>query len=143
MLLKTAIGYDTGSVRGRKGYGSVPVPPVNTYVDGHEDGVSEWRIYRLEEDILVIEDRFPRTVPKSKWDRLISRFHGIFLARLNKVRVVYLLRVKDEAALGRHGCGASSSCWISNINLVTGVSISLFESFVAAEQEDISEGVVA
>jgi hypothetical protein len=143
MLLKTAIGYDTGSLRGPRGYGSILVPPVNTYVDDHENGTSDWRIYRLEEDILVIEDRFPRTVPKSKWDLLTSGMHGMFLARLNKVRVVYLLRVKDAAAMGRHSCDTSLSCWISNINLVTGVSISLFENFIAAEHEDIGEGVVA
>ncbi|KZL74414.1 hypothetical protein CI238_04422 [Colletotrichum incanum] len=95
MLVKTTIGYEFGSVRGFKGPGSIPVPPVG-FLAHDEMGSGEWRIYRLQDDVMIIADvpSSRRTPPDAKgiWEKLIRRLHGIFLEQLGKVRVVYLLR---------------------------------------------------
>jgi hypothetical protein len=96
----------------------------------------------LEEDVMVIEDRFAKSVPTGVWAKITSRMHGMFLARLNKVRVVYLLKVPDPAPMESQQHFGGPSYWMSNINLVTGVSVSLFDSFIAAEDVEIGEGIV-
>ncbi|GKT60000.1 hypothetical protein ColTof4_00141 [Colletotrichum tofieldiae] len=125
MLIKTTIGYEFGSVRGSKGPGSIPVPPVGFLA--HDDmGSGEWRIYRLQDDVMLIADvPCPRRTPpdaKGIWKKLIRRLHGIFLEQLGKVRVVYLLREEGEKSPDNRRENPTST-WVSNVNLVTEIML--------------------
>lgn len=139
MLFKTTIGHEFGSVRGPKGPGTIPVPPVGCFAD--DDVTGEWRVYGLADDIMMISDTLRKTEQKGAWNKFISRAHGIFLKQLRKVRVVYLLR-EDNGGDSGFGQGGCTSAWISNVNLVTGVSESVLELYSLAEDETLQGGVL-
>ncbi|KXH67644.1 hypothetical protein CSAL01_03567 [Colletotrichum salicis] len=120
MLIKTTIGHEFGSVRGSKGPGTIPVPPVGFFAND-DVGSGDWRVYRLRADVMLITDNLRATDPKEWWKRLIKRMHEIFLKRLKKVRVVYLLRVGVEHVVGDSSEGEVSHL-VSNVNLVTGIN---------------------
>ncbi|KAI3528333.1 hypothetical protein CSPX01_16298 [Colletotrichum filicis] len=140
MLIKTTVGHDFGSVRGSKGPGSIPVPPIGFFTNDNV-GSGDWRVYRLQEDVMLIADNLRATYPKEWWKRLIKKMHGIFLKQLKKVRVVYLLRVGHKF-VGDDSCEREVSLWVSNVNLVTGVSSSVLESYTFVEHGSIDGGRV-
>ncbi|KAL2873082.1 hypothetical protein SGCOL_011748 [Colletotrichum sp. CLE4] len=113
MLIKTTVGHDFGSVRGSKGPGTIPVPPVGFFAND-DVGSGDWRVYRLRADVMLIADNLRATDPKEWWKRLIKKMHGIFLKQLKKVRVVYLLGVGDKHDVGG-SCEGEVSLWVSNL----------------------------
>ncbi|KAK1489739.1 hypothetical protein CCUS01_14683 [Colletotrichum cuscutae] len=140
MLIKTTVGHDFGSVRGSKGPGSIPVPPIGFFTNDNV-GSGDWRVYRLQDDVMLIADNLRATYPKEWWKRLIKKMHGIFLKQLKKVRVVYLLRVGHKF-IGDASRERELSLWVSNVNLVTGVSSSVLESYTFVEHGSIDGGRV-
>ncbi|KAL0941025.1 uncharacterized protein CTRU02_203788 [Colletotrichum truncatum] len=140
MFFKTTVGHDYGSVRGSMGPGSIPVPRIDNFVDDNT-GSGEWRIYRLQEDVMLIADTLRMTDSKGVWKRFISRAHGVFLRRLGKIRVVYLLRDRENEVKS-NPVEDETSRWVSNVNFVTGVSKSTLENFRPAERELLERGIV-
>lgn len=114
MFFKTSIGYNFGSLQGSMGPATCTVPEIGCYIDEPMHG---WRIYRLSEDVMFIQDclaEFATHHPTSRCGRFIVYTHGILLRQLGKVRVIYLLKRKEV--------DTTASLWHSNINLVTGVT---------------------
>lgn len=117
MLLKTSISYHRGCLRGPLGPVILPLPAIGSHI---EDISAGWRLYRPGADVLVLADAPPQDQAKGSWKRFIHWAHGCLLRKLNKVRVVYLLRMRE----GNEWTGDKATLrrWRSNINLVTGIS---------------------
>ena len=65
---------------------------------------------------MVLADYLAVSKPEDTWSRILRHMHAIFLRRLGKKRVVYLVRASSPEG------GAREPSWHSNVNLVTGVS---------------------
>jgi len=129
MLFKTTIGFHLGCLQGLRGPSSCPLPKLGCYVDVHQHG---WKLYRVSDDIMLISDCLAQSSPKGWWAHIILRAHGVLLRRLGKIRVIYLLRVRDSDSTGR------PTLWHSNINLVTGVNKQwLDEGFQPAASQEM------
>ena len=113
MFIKSSIGHEFGCVTGALGPVRLPLPAVGSAI---QDSARGWKLCRLSEDIMILADCLAESKPKDRWLRLMTHMHGILLRRLGKKRVVYLVRQSSD---GR----AQVSNWHSNVNLVTGVSM--------------------
>ncbi|KAK6420013.1 hypothetical protein LTR95_016986 [Oleoguttula sp. CCFEE 5521] len=117
MLIKSTPGYHRGCLRGPAGPAILPLPAIGSHI---EDVASGWCVYRPGADVLVLEDALVREQAKSMWMRFLQYAHGCLLRKLNKVRVVYLLRTSEGNEW--HGGKQTTRTWRANINLVTGIS---------------------
>lgn len=94
-----------------------------------EESALGWKLCRLSEDIMILADCLAESKPKDAWSRLLKHMHGILLRRLGKKRVVYLVRQSLES-------NEQEPHWHSNVNLVTGVSVTwLNEAFRPGQAE--------
>ena len=126
MFVKTSIGHEFGCVAGALGPVRLPLPPVGVAI---EDSARGWKLCRLSEDVMILVDCLAATKPKDKWSQLMTYMHGILLRRLGKKRVVYLVR-------GSAKSNEREPHWHSNVNLVTGVSMTwLDEHFTLGSTE--------
>ena len=120
MFVKTSISHEFGCVTGASGPSKLPLPAIGVAIEEPELG---WKLCRLSEDIMILVDCLAESKPKDRWSRLLKHMHGMFLKRLGKKRVVYLVRQALES-------GKSEPYWHSNVNLVAGVSMTwLDETF--------------
>ena len=113
MLLKTAVGYDLGSVNGASDPSYCLAPGLGKSIDSVG---GDFKVYRMLEDTIIVADAASRVHRKDLWSSFLQNIQGILLQRIGKIRVVYILRVKVVKSNG------DALHWHSNINLVTGVS---------------------
>lgn len=113
MFCKTSVGHEFGCVTGALGPARLPLPAIGIAIEEFALG---WKLCRLSEDIMILADCLAESKPKDTWSRILMHMHGILLRRLGKTRVVYLVRKSA-------GSNEQEPSWHSNINLVTGVSI--------------------
>jgi hypothetical protein len=153
MLYKTAVGHVGGSLCGVSGPVTITVPRTNGFFvdDAEQYG---WRIYRVSDNFLALEDcgqimitkKMERRPTKERrginslYTTFISWIHGILLRRLGRRRVVWLMRrSKKEDELGH---------WRGSINLVTGVKESwlrdrsMFRRVVEQSNAEVSQEIV-
>ena len=127
MFFKTSIGHELGCVRGALGPARLPLPAIGLAI---EDLTRGWKLYRLSADIMILADCLAESNPEDRWSRFMTYMHGILLRRLGKKRVVYLVKRSSESSGGEPS-------WHSNVNLVTGVSMTwLDEKFSPGRVED-------
>ena len=113
MLLKTTIGYDLGGINGASGPSYSAIPALGQTIRPLSGDI---QLYRMSEDTIIVGDSASRTQGKDAWSSFLLYTHGILLRKLGKIRVVYVLRVKDTTSQ------EDKYYWHSNINLVTGVT---------------------
>ncbi|MCJ1248903.1 hypothetical protein MMC30_006124 [Trapelia coarctata] len=113
MLYKTAVGRDLGGLSGVLGPSSSTIPAMGQVLETSDKHL---KIYRLSEDTTIIADCMAGTPAKNAWASFIRRAHGVFLRRMGKIRVVYVLRVRPV------GGDLYMPRWHTNANLVTGVT---------------------
>ena len=127
MFYKTSIGHEFGCVGGALGPARLPLPAVGLAI---EDLARGWKLHRLSADVMILADHLAESKPEDTWSRLMTYMHGIFLRRLGKKRVVYLVKQSSESSGGEPS-------WHSNVNLVTGVSMTwLDEKFGLVRVQD-------
>ncbi|OQO11180.1 hypothetical protein B0A48_05436 [Cryoendolithus antarcticus] len=117
MLVKSTPGYHRGCLRGPAGPAILPLPAIGSHIEKISSG---WCVYRPGTDVLVVEDALVREQAKNMWMRFLQYTHGCLLRKLDKVRVVYLLRTSEGNEW--HGGKQTTRTWRANINLVTGIS---------------------
>lgn len=113
MICKTSVSYEFGCVTGTLGPARLPLPAIGVAM---EESTLGWRLCRLSEDIMILADCLAESKPKDPWSRILKHMHGILLRRLGKKRVVYLVRRPLDS-------NDQEARWHSNVNLVTGVSM--------------------
>ena len=113
MFCKTSVSYEFGCLTGALGPARLPLPAIGVAI---EEPARGWKLCRFSEDIMILADCLAESKPKDRWSRILKRMHGILLRRLGKKRVVYLVRQSADS-------NEQESRWHSNVNLVTGVSM--------------------
>ena len=126
MFCKTSVGHEHGCIAGELGPVRLPLPVIGLAI---EDSARGWKVFRYSEDIMILADCFAESKAKDRWARFMTYMHGILLRRLGKKRVVYIVRRSSDN-------DAEEMHWHSNVNLVTGVSMSwLDEEFRSVPAE--------
>ncbi|KAK6432807.1 hypothetical protein LTR95_011024 [Oleoguttula sp. CCFEE 5521] len=92
MLVKSTPGYHRGCLQGPAGPMILLLPAIGSHIEGISSGLC---VYRPGADVLMIEDALVREQAKNMWMRFLQYAHGCLLRKLNKVRVVCLLRTSE------------------------------------------------
>lgn len=107
MFYKTGVNDEFGCVTGALGPARLPLPAIGIAM---EESALGWKLCRLSEDIMILADCLAESKPNDTWSRILKHMHGILLRRLGIVRQ-------------SPGINGQEPSWHSNVNLVTGVSV--------------------